>query len=144
MRKFLFITISLFSIIMVTLALLLVNTRSSNLKLKQINVEYEYYLNRSIYGTELATLINKAIDNNKKQEIEKDKNGFYIGNDTDSILISIKMIDFEDKIQMEKIFTTGTEQFIDLFNSCLFISENVTYHEKTGRIATIEFKQITE
>ena len=144
MKKNLFIIMIIFIVIMAILALLLINTRSTNLKLQQINAEYEFYLNRNIYGTELATLINKAIDNNKRFEVNKDSDGFYIQNDTDSILISIQMLNSEEKYQMEKIFVLGTEQFIDLFNSCLFISENVTYHEKTGRIATMEFKQVTE
>ena len=123
---------------------MLVNIQNNNRRLQQVNAEYEHYLNREIFGTELATLINKAIDNNKRLEIPKDKNGFYISNEKDSILISVQMINLEESYQMEKIFALGTEQFIELFNSSRFKSEEVTYHNQTGRIATILFKQVAE
>ena len=32
---------------------------------KQANKEFEQYLQKDIYGTDVVTLINKAIDNNK-------------------------------------------------------------------------------
>lgn len=140
-KNILFIT-GIFLLIMVVLTIMLINIQSNNKRLQQVNIDYEYYLNRNIFGTELATLINKAIDNNKRLEIPKDENGFYIANDTDSILITIQMLNVEETYQMEKIFALGTSQFIELFNSSMFKSEQVTYHEKTGRIATILFKQI--
>lgn len=142
MKRTLFAIIGTFLIIIIILSIMLVNTKSNNKKLQQVNAEYEYYLNRTIFGTELATLINKAIDNNKKEKLAKDENGFYISNETSSILITVQMLNVEETYQMEKIFALGTEQFIELFNSSKFISEEITYHEKTKRIATIVFKQI--
>lgn len=142
MKRTLFAIIGTLLIIIITLSIMLVNTKSNNKKLQQVNAEYEYYLNRTIFGTELVTLINKAIDNNKKEKLAKDENGFYISNETSSILIAVKMLNVEETYQMEKIFALGTEQFIELFNSSKFISEEITYHEKTKRIATMVFKQI--
>lgn len=142
MKRTLFAIIGTFLIIIIILSIMLVNTKSNNKKLQQVNAEYEYYLNRTIFGTELVTLINKAIDNNKKEKLAKDENGFYISNETSSILITVKMLNVEETYQMEKIFALGTEQFIELFNSSKFISEEITYHEKTKRIATMVFKQI--
>lgn len=142
MKRNLFTIIGIFLIVIIALSIMLVNTKSNNKKLQQVNAEYEYYLNRTIFGTELVTLINKAIDNNKKEELEKDENGFYIPNETSSILITVQMLNVEETYQMEKIFALGTEQFIELFNSSKFISEEITYHEKTKRIATILFKQV--
>ena len=84
---------------------LLASVQSRNKLLSRVNSEYEYYLNKEIYGTELVTLINKAMDNNKKLEVKKDKNGFYIDNGQDSILISIKMLGSDDKFQMERFAT---------------------------------------
>lgn len=144
MKKPLFIITGVFLFIIIILTILLMNVQSTNKKLRQINAEYEYYLNREIFGTELVTLINKAIDNNKTQEVQKDENGFYIANKTNSILITIQMLNVEESYQMEKIFALGTQQFIELFNSSRFKSEKVTYHEETGRIATILFQQVAE
>ena len=126
-KTILFIT-GIFLLTIVILTIMLINIQSNNKRLQQINVDYEYYLNRTIFGTELATLINKAIDNNKRLEIPKDENGFYISNDTDSILITIQMLNIEESYQMEKIFALGTSPFVELFNSSMFKSEQVTYH----------------
>jgi len=144
LKKTLFIIIGIFLLIMAMLVLLLIGVRSENMRLQQVNAEYEYFLNREIYGTELAALINKAIDNNKKYGVEADEFGYYISNETDSILINIQMMNVEEPYQMERIFALGTEQFVELFNSSRFKSESITYHEKTGRIATIFFRQVRE
>ncbi len=143
MKKTLLFIIALFIIIISTLAMLFINVRSNNRVLQQENAEYEYYLGRDIYGTELVTLLNKAIDNNEKYKVEKDKNNLYIGNDTNSVLIKIQLENSEELYEMERIFALGTEEFINLFNNCIFRSDEVTYHSQTGKIATIVFRQIT-
>lgn len=142
MKKTIFIITGLFIISIIVLVLMLINIKSGNLKLQQINKEYEYYLNREIYGTELATLINKAVDNNKRQEVQTDENGFYISNQTNSILITIQMLNAEEPYKMEKIFSLGTDKFVFLFNTSIFIGQEITYHRETGRIATMLFRQI--
>lgn len=38
---------------------------------KKANLEFEKYLNEEVYGTDLATIINRAVDNNQKNEVEK-------------------------------------------------------------------------
>ena len=91
MKKSLFLIIGIFLLIFIILILALISIQSKNKLLSKVNREYEYYLNRKIYGTELATLINKAMENNKKMEVEKDKNGFYLDNGKDSIIITIDM-----------------------------------------------------
>ena len=144
MKKNLFIITGAFLLIIVILTFILIAIKSRNMELSEVNAEYEFYLNKEIYGTELATLINKAIDNNKRREVEIDENGCYTDNGIDSILISISIIGSDEKFPMEKIFSLGTEQFVALFNSGVFVSDSVTYHKNTGRIATISFKQITE
>lgn len=144
MKKPLIIIVLAFIVVMSILGLLLVNIRNGNKRMQQINIEYEYYLNKKIYGTELATLINKAIENNKKYEVKKNEKGLYINNETSSILITIEMIQTKETYHMEQIYALGTEQFVNLFNSSVFESDKVTYHEKNGRIAEILFKQVVE
>ena len=144
MKKTLFVISGTFLLIVLILVLILIDIRSQNMELREINAQYEFYLKKEIYGTELATLINKAIDNNKKLDVSRDKDGFYINNNRDSILISVKMLGSNEMFRMEKIFSLGTEQFVTLFNSGIFVSNKVTYHEDTGRIATIEFIQTKE
>ena len=64
---------------------------------KKSNLSFEKYLNQEVYGSELATVINRAIDRNEKNEVEKNNKGIYQNNDTNSINIEIKMLD-DDKI----------------------------------------------
>ena len=142
MKKGLFIITGTFLLVLIILVLILIGIRSQNKLLSDINAEYEIYANREIYGSELVTLINKAVDNNKIRQISRDNNGFYLDNGKDSILIKVRVAGMKDSIEMEKIFSLGTEQFINLYNSELFITEEITYHEQTGRIATMSFKQI--
>ena len=127
MKKTLFYITSTFLLVMLILTLILVNIRSNNKVLQQINPEYESYLNKEIYGTDVATLINKAIDNNKKNDVTKDEKGFYLNNETNSIIITIQMMQTKETYHMEQIFSLGTEQFVTLFNTSLFKSDKVTY-----------------
>ena len=38
---------------------------------KKANLEFENYLNVEVSGTDLVTVMNRAIDNNEKNEVEK-------------------------------------------------------------------------
>lgn len=65
-----------------------------------LNSEYEQYLNKEIQGVELASLINKTIDKNKKNDIEQNDNGEFIQNDKNSIEIEIYIKDNETTYKM--------------------------------------------
>ncbi len=104
MKKTLFIIIGIFIIILLALALALIGIESKNKVLREANAEYEFYLDKPIYGTELATLINKAIDNNNKYEVQKDESGLFIDNGQNSVLITIQMMGSSQIYEMEKVF----------------------------------------
>lgn len=144
MKKTLIIVGIIFIIIMVLLSIFLINIKNQNRQLQQINSQYEQYINKEIYGTELATLINKSIDNNKKYNVPKDENGIYIKDNNYSIKITIKMLATQEVYEMEKIFEHKVEQFIELFNNSKFKASKVLYHENTGRISQIDFEQTQE
>ena len=48
---------------------------------KKANLEFEKYLNEEVYGTDLSTIINRAIDKNEKNEVEKNDKGIYLNKD---------------------------------------------------------------
>lgn len=50
---------------------LLITTNTSNRIVKKENNEYDYYLGKTIYGTDVATLINKATNDNEPKNTEK-------------------------------------------------------------------------
>lgn len=111
---------------------------------KQENLEFEIYKNKEIYGTDLATAINKAIDYNTRNLVEKNDNGIYINNDKCSINIEIKMIDNDTIYQMENIYNGGIQNFIKYYNNIKFVCTDIRYHKSTNKIKYVLFEQITQ
>ena len=108
------------------------------------NREFEVYLNRQISGWELTTIINKAIDNNRQNDIEKDKKGKYIDNGTNSLRIEIQFIDDEVTYSMENIAQTGTDLFFVYYKDIQFQNKEVQYHDRTNQISYMLFEQVTQ
>ena len=106
------------------------------------NSEYEQYKDKEIYGIELATAINKTVDKNIKNGIEKDEKGIFKQNDENSIEIEIYIKDNETTYKMEAFYNSGTEQFVQYYGSIKFKCSNIKYHEKTGRISYLLFEQL--
>ena len=51
------------------------NYKANYNETKLINVEFESYYNQEIYGGDLTTIINKAVDNNISNGVEKNNKG---------------------------------------------------------------------
>ena len=139
------ISILLIIIIIVCGNILLNNINQKDVKLH--NFEYEQYLDKTIYGTDIATLINKAINDNKKNNIEQDEKGNFLDDEENSILIDLVMITDEGKQEkttynMETIEKVGITEFIQNFSLTTFKSSDVEYHQKTGKISKITFEQL--
>ena len=119
-------------------------------EINQYNLQYEQYSQREIYGTELATLINKAMDSNDKNEVSKDilqkddkQIYIYVPNDTNSINIEIKMIDKDNTYKMEAFYQAKLEDFVQLYNECKFSCQKKEYH-KDGKIKYMLFEQVSK
>ena len=108
------------------------------------NAKFEIYKDQEILGTELATIVNKAIDNNQKNEIKQDKDGKYIDNNVNSINIDIKFIDDDVIYNIEKIYNGGIEKFVYYYRDITFICKEAQYHDSTGKIKYMMFEQITQ
>ena len=106
------------------------------------NSEFEQYINKEIYGIDLATIINKSIDKNEKNKVKKDKDGLFIENDENSIKVEIYIKENETTYKMEQIYKQGTEQFVQFFINEKFKCSKVEYHSKTNRIKYMLFEQI--
>ena len=132
-------------VFIIVLCILLYNFNSIALdkqKISEENAEFELYLNKEIYGIDIACIINKGVDKNIKNEIQKDDKDFFIQNDENSIEIEVYLTEGDDIYKMEQIYKQGTEQFVQFFIDAKFKSSKVEYHEKTGRIKYILFEQI--
>ena len=116
---------------------------------RQQNKEYEKYLNKEIYGTDVITIINRATDSNQKNNVATNEKGNYISDGQNSILIDIVLITNEDKgetksYKMENISKVGISKFITNFNTAKFRITKMDYHKETGKISNIEMTQQRE
>lgn len=131
--------------VVVIVCIVLYNYNSIRITKNQIaeeNAEYEQYVNKEIYGIDLATIINKAVDQNTKNKIEKDEQGYFVQNDENSILVEIYIKESDTTYKMEQIHNKGTEQFVQFFINAKFKATKVEYHNKNGRIKYMLFEQI--
>ena len=110
---------------------------------KKANLEFEKYLNLEIYGTDLSTVINRAIDNNEKNEVEKNNKGIYLNNDKNSINIEVKMIDNDSIYQMETFYKNGMQNFLNYYGNIKFKCTDIKYHKTTNKVKYMFFEQIT-
>lgn len=106
------------------------------------NAEYEEYKDKEIYGLDLITIINKTIDKNQKNGIEKNEQNIFIQNDTNSIEIEIYMKDNEKTYKMETIYNKGTEEFMQYYGNIQFKCSKIEYHQSTGKVKYLLFEQL--
>lgn len=106
------------------------------------NVQYESYKGKEIYGTDLATLINKATDENIRNKIEKEASGLYKDNGINSIRIEIHFTDDDTIHSMEEIYHSGTDTFMQYYNQVKFKCTEVKHHSKTKLVSYLFFEQI--
>lgn len=142
MKKILIILILL---VIAIIAVVTYQYNSYNTKLqetKKINKEYENFTQNEILGTSLITLINKAINSNEKNNIQKNDKGLYKENETTSIKIEVKFTESDNTFSMESIGRIGSEEFTKNYGAFSFKCTKKTYHEKTNNIKYLLFEQI--
>lgn len=145
MKKTITIIIILFIIFIAVFYIWITQNRNQYRQAQMQNYEYEQYKKRELYGTEVITLINKAMNENEKNSIPQNNKGQYIENNTNSIIIEVIMIIDEEKnetksYRMEAISKVGISGFITNFNTEKFKIKEITYHEN-GRIKSIIIEQ---
>ena len=140
MKKLIVIILCLVCIALSIFTVKYMNYKSEIAKIKESNLEFETYLNKQILGTELTTFINKAVDNNKKYNVPKDEQGFYIKNDTNSIEIEIQITDNNTIYKMETLYDGGIINFIQYYNSIYFECTKIEYN-KLGKVSYLLFEQ---
>lgn len=140
MKKSLYIIIIVFIIILGITLLFISNVQSAYKEAKKENYMYEKYLNKEVMGTEVASMINKAVDNNEKYNIKKDDNGNYIDDNKYCIEIYVKLQTDGKYYNMETIYSNNVAEFVKNFNLENFKCTKVTYHNSTKRVSKVYFE----
>lgn len=142
MKKLILISIIIFGLLLSISFYLYYNYQSNLNKIAEINQKYQKYDGKSFRGTELISIINQIVDENKKNNIQKDEKNEYIENDTNSIKAQIYFKDNDKTYLMEKIYFSGIENFAKNYSSQAFKCTKIEYHEKTNLVKYIYFEQI--
>ena len=142
MKKFVILIIILVAILGITIYVYS-NYELAYKQAMQINKKFERYKDTEIEGTELATVINLAVDTNSKNNVQKDNNGKYIDDGKNSIEIEINITDNNTIYDMETIYDGQIERFVQNYGNIKFICRDVQYHKSTNKIKYMLFEQMT-
>ena len=107
-------------------------------------MKYEKYLDKEVNANIVASVINRAVDNNIREEVQKSNNGVYIDNQKSSINVQIKFLDNDKTYDMETLYNDGMDNFIKYYNQIDFKCTKIEYHKNTGRVKYMLFEQITQ
>ena len=108
------------------------------------NMKYEKYFDKEVNANIVASVINRAVDNNIREEVQKSNNGVYIDNQKSSINVQIKFLDNDKTYDMETLYNDGMDNFIKYYNQIDFKCTKIEYHKNTGRVKYMLFEQITQ
>ena len=138
------IVLAVILLIICMVCIALINIRSDKREIAKENYEYEQYLNKEIFGIDLATVISKTVNSNEKNSIQKDEKGYYKENDENSIKIDLKMTTIDKTYPMEEIYKNNITTFVKNFNYIKFKCTSIEYHKKTGRVSKVIFEELQE
>lgn len=144
MKKGIIILIICIIVIMTPIVLMITRYQAERNEVKKFNLEYEQYKEKNIYGTNIGSLINYAINNNEKYNIEKNEDGTYIDDNKYCMRIEVEMLSAENEYKlitysMETIAALGTERFVSNFNILEFKCKEITYNTY-GRVNKLVFE----
>lgn len=133
------------SIFLIIICIVVYGVYQKNENTAQIGVDnktYESYENKEVLGTDIISIINKATDSNKKNDIKIGEDGNYIDNGKNSIRIEIKFLELDKVITMERINNVGIEKFWSNYGALSFKCTKIEYHEKTHRVKYMYFEEV--
>lgn len=131
-------------VIVAIISMIYLNYKVSYNEAKKENSEFEYYYQKDVYGSDIATIINKAVDNNLRYEVQRDNNYKFIDNNESSIKIDINIIDTDTTYDMETLYAGGMDKFVQYYSTIQFKCTKIEYHKNTGKVKFLLFEQITQ
>lgn len=128
------------TLVIVIVAVIGVNIYSYNERLKAAeknNKNYQSYYNVEVLGSDVGSLINKILDTNSKNNIQKDGNGKEI-----SISVTIKFLELDKNISIEAIEKQGVDRFIKNFGAETFKCTEIEYYPNAKGVKSMHFEQV--
>lgn len=135
-------TILALTLILIVIVIIITVKISDNAKkvndISKFNEQFEaIYKDKIVYGADVLTIINKAIDNNNTYKIEKDINGYYIDDDKHCFKVELVLLmTSEDgelkevKYPMETLEKAGLDGFISSFSLTKFECTSSIYNSE--------------
>ena len=142
MKKTLIIMLILFVAILAAMSITVVDLQQTGKQVKQFNQIFEEYKDKSLLGSEVASLINKAIDNNEKNQISKNDKGIYQEDGKYSVQIFVKLEKEGEYFTMERINALKITEFVKNFSLQDFKCTGIEYHKETKRVSKVYFESI--
>lgn len=142
MKKTLIVLFCIFLAIIISLYTYYQSTQKALENINKFNYQFEQYFDKEIFGAEVATFINKAIDNNEQYNISKSASGKYIEDNAYCLKIIIKFKDVDTLFEMESIDEAGIKGFMTNFNKSTFKITDYDYNDTTNRIGRIVIEEI--
>lgn len=140
--------IAIFFIIIIaivsTVAYIYLNQIATNRTLQKENAQFDIKKDQEMIGQDLATIMNRILNTNEKNEILKNNKGEFIENDENSIKMDITFTDVDVTYAIERIGQAGIASFVQNYRGITFKCSEVEYHKKTRRIKYMRFEQVTE
>ncbi len=143
MKNKILIILIIFLIVLAIAVYSIYNYRTNVFEAQKINNQYKSYYNIQILGTELLSIINRTEDINEKNGIQKNEDGLYIENDTNSIkvYINFKYKDDYRTLEIERIIKNGIENFTKTYSTASFKCTDISYHDKTKNVKSLTFTE---
>ena len=143
MNRTLIIIISIILIICAIFLSMFYRNKQKYNEQQKFNIRYEKYLYNEILGTDIATIINQAVDDNEKAMVKKDENNKYIQNDINTVNIEIKITEFaeEETYTMETLYNGGMNEFVKYYGQIEFKCDIIDYNSK-GQVKYMLFEQV--
>ena len=130
-------------ILIVGISYMYLNYKANYNEARKTNYQFESYYEKEFYGADVVTLINKAYDNNLTSGVERNEQGVFIENDTNSIKIDVKIIDNDKLYNMETLYIGGMDKFVQNYNGIKFKCTKIEYHQNR-KIKYMLIEQITQ
>lgn len=130
-------------ILIVGISYMYLNYKANYNEARKTNYQFESYYEKEFYGADVVTLINKAYDNNLTSGVERNEQGVFIENDTNSIKIDVKIIDNDKLYNMETLYIGGMDKFVENYNGIKFKCTKIEYHQNR-KIKYMLIEQITQ